>query len=156
MNAKAHFSSFPLLSCQALQEDARFSAPSTFPLYRQLTAQLLGKVLSIQPGDTHQARIALLSTLFAIAGLCHLHDPFAPFALRSGQPARGTAALLGALANWSTEQHHLGQKNGESIIDPQQAPSSPPPSGTWESAAPDRISEHSHDSSALFGEETDV
>ncbi|PWN32574.1 uncharacterized protein FA14DRAFT_181258 [Meira miltonrushii] len=75
------------------------SAQSSFPLYRQLTAQILAKVLD-NTSENDSWKI-LFSTLFALAGLCHLHDPFPNFPSNlSNQPCRGTVAVLGAFANW--------------------------------------------------------
>lgn len=75
------------------------SAQSSFPLYRQLTAQILAKVLDNSAEDDSWK--ILFSTLFALAGLCHLHDPFPNFPNSlSNQPCRGTVAVLGAFANW--------------------------------------------------------
>lgn len=80
------------------------STQSTFPLYRQLTGQILSKVLhSFNNKDDSHWRI-IFSTLFALAGLCHLHDPFPNFPnTLSNQPCRGTVAVLGAFANWDVE-----------------------------------------------------
>jgi len=79
------------------------SSQSTFPLYRQLTAQILAKVLdgTISVEDVTLQWTVFFSTLFALAGLCHLHDPFPSFPnALSNQPCRGTVAVLGAFANW--------------------------------------------------------